>query len=357
MELLEFLNNYKYLKGGFKTNQYQLKPNEFKLAPASVPVLNQLLDLLDASDLNTIIRTKSGGIASGKAKYNNSYAWDIGCSHTGVRITILIGAKNWVFKCCQFSKAEKKQGVYPDQAFGIFKLKCLKYGINLDDYKIDNGYEVKQTIQSPMIGTTAFTELNKEYEHVHHIDFNSSHPSGLAIKHPEFTPVIEELMEEKRNGDPIAKAIMVETFGMMQSWHPESSKFAEWAHLSRDMIADTNKRMTELMIKLIASGRKPLLLRTDGIWYEGNIYKGEGEGTGIGEWKHDYIDCKLRIKSKGAYEFICNNEYHPVMSGKSTYDIAEPDRTKWKWGDIYKGQIIKIKFNRITRRFEYEENL
>jgi hypothetical protein len=113
---------------------------------------------------------------------------------------------------------------------------------------------------------------------------------------------------------------------------------AAWAHISRDGIKDTNDRLKEITKRLVAAGRVPLCYNTDGVWYLGEVYHGEGEGKNMGEWENDHINCKIRFKSRGAYEYIENDVYHPVIRGVSSYERVKPKKD-WEWGDIYQGII------------------
>lgn len=50
----------------------------------------------------------------------------------------------------------------------------------------------------------------------------------------------------------------------------------------------------------------------------------------MGDWHNDRINCQFRMKSDGAYEFIENGIYYPVIRG-----IANDVKNDWQWGDIY----------------------
>lgn len=359
MDIEKLLVQYKYIESGFM-NQYRMKPNELKFNDVDVKTFNSILDILEKSDLNTITRTKSGAIKLGKDKFNNAYSWDLITAHTGLRITIIIGCKQWVFKIGAIGPSNHPP-IYPNVAFAKFKSKCLDKGINLDDYKITNGKEIKEEIEEPLIQMKYHLEKDQApLNHVNHIDFHSSYPAGLANTHPEFRPMLEELYNERN--DPklrdLNKAILNDSIGWMQSYKPEQNRYAEWAHLSRDAIKDNNKRLIELTIRLEASGREVIGYNTDGIWYRGDVYHGAGEGDKLGQWHNDYTKCIFRSKTDGAYEFIDDNGYHAVVRGLTSYDMVEPDRTKWKFGDIYKGSNINYKFNRELRRIvKYEKEL
>ncbi|MBO5425698.1 MAG: hypothetical protein J6A25_09315 [Lachnospiraceae bacterium] len=344
MKIKEFIDSK--LSGclqGTDHNQWAAKPVYLEPIIGNEVIFNELYTYLLNTDMNTIIRTKGGAIAKGsKVSTHNCYAWDIQKSSLGVMLTIILGGELYVLKFGTF-KGKKAPEIYPSQAFAAFDDKCLEYGIDLDDYKIENGLEVKETIESPLIEMLELHDENHPgLSNVHHIDFHNSYPAGLANTHPEFRPVIEELYA-LRKVDPMYKAILNYTIGWMQS--SKNGRTAEWANLSKDAIADNNRRIEQLACILRFSGRKLLGFNTDGIWYQGDIYHGPGEGKRLGEWENDHINCLFRAKSNGAYEFIENGKYQAVLRGQSTLDASKPDRTSWVWGDIYKAGIIGWKFD------------
>ena len=211
-------------------------------------------------------------------------------------------------------------------AFTKFKRLLKKEGINLEDYAIENGEKVKEEIEKPLIGITHNTYYHKVFQHANHIDRHSSYAAGLAKTHPEFAPVLN-MCYKKRKENEDYKNILNFSIGFMQSI---GGCKARWAHLSRDAISDNNAWIRELALKLDKSGRIVIAYNTDGIWYVGKPYHGEGEGEGLGQWLNDHIDCQFRMKSDGAYEFIENGVYHPVIRG-----ISNEVKGDWKWGDIY----------------------
>ena len=339
------------LKGvwqGPSSNQYAAEPYCLSPEPGNEKLFNEIYCYLRNTDLNTIIRTKSGAIAKNLRVFtNNNYAWDLQKCSIGVMITIILGGYIYVIKFGNY-KTKNEPEIYPNQAFAKFSDKCLEYGIDLEKYKIDNGPEIKETIESPMIAMTEYHDENHPgLTNVHHIDFHNSYPAGLANTHPEFRPIIEEFYS-LRNIDDMYKAVLNYTIGWMQS--KKNNRKAEWAHLSKDAIADNNRRIEKLACMLEFTGRKIIGFNTDGIWYQGDIYHGPGEGKKLGEWENDYINCRFRAKSDGAYEFIGtktkNNEtkYRPVIRGQTTLE-ASKDREDWTWGDIYKTGIIGWKFD------------
>ena len=330
---------------GIQPNQYGAKPVYLPPVEGNEVLFNEIYTFLRKTDMNTIIRTEKGSIKKGpRVLTNNSYAWDIRESSIGIMLTILLGGETYVIKFGTF-KGDKRPEIYPSQAFAAFDNKCLDYGINLEDYKIDNGNEVKQTIEKPMIEMLEYhDDKHPGLTNVHHIDFHNSYPAGLANTHPEFRPIIEEFYA-LRKVDSMYKAVLNYTIGWMQSYKPEKGRYAEWAHLSRDAIADNNARIDHLATILQFTGRKIIGYNTDGIWYQGEIYHGPGEGKKLGDWENDHTNCLFRAKSNGAYEYIENGTYTAVVRGQSSVDSEKPDRSQWIWGDIYKAGIIGWKFN------------
>lgn len=328
------LTKYKGIPLTRKPNYTLIPVNTINMDSKGVKEFNEIYLELKNSGYNTIIRSPSGGIST-KTK---APAWDIRNTSTVVELTILD------FQMFRIQIRNEKMnnnpyGIKGRQAFRKFKEILLKNGINLDDYIINNGAEVKATIEKPYIKLERNSYVNKTFEQVNHIDFHNSYPAGLVNTHPEFKKVIQELYA-KRKENEIYKAILNLSIGFMQS---EKCCKAKWAHLTRDAIADNNKRLLEMADRLRKAGRVILSYNTDGIWYIGDVYHGEGEGPDLGEWHNDHINTIWRAKSAGAYEFIENGVYYPVLRGHTRLDENKP-RSEWEWGDIYNIDCNIIKY-------------
>lgn len=326
-----------------KWNQYNAKPLQLPWNDNGVKRFNEIYTYIYANLNNNwrkIERTKSGGIKNGM--HTNIRAWDCRFTSSNVTITICYSTRLYVVNIGR--KFTKEESIYPDQAFRLFKEKCAANGIDLDSMRIENGQEVKATIEKPYIVMyNHMCESDAPLENCHHIDYHSSYPAGLCNTHPEFRKVIEPIYENRKK-HPSNKAILNYTIGWMQSYEPEKRRFANWAHLSRDAIADNNRRIEAMTNKLIAHGNKILGYNTDGIWYQGEMYHDADEGPKLGQWHHDYTNCLFRSKSNGSYEFIENGMYYPVVRGSTKLDKIK-DRTMWQWGDIYNaGDIKKYSF-------------
>ena len=302
-----------------------------------IPVSNFNIDLEGAKKFNKIYlwlrkqnlyklkRTSSGGIENGsKMKLP---AWDVRSNKYCVEITAILDGYAWRI---QF-RTETPKKLSGRTAFTRFKRLLIRNGINLEDYVIEDGPEVKKTIESYIVRPNHQFYLDKIFSNAHHIDFHSSFAAGLANTHPEFKKTLEWLYAN-REKDEINKHILNFSIGFMQS---VGGCNAKWAHLSKDAISDNNKRVLDLAKKVEKKGGQVLLFNTDGFWYDGPIYHGEGEGEGLGEWHNDHVNCKFRMASAGAYEFIENGIYNPVVRG-----IPNDTKLEWEWGDIYTKKAI-----------------
>lgn len=332
-------------KGGYihqqKPNQCGLKPVHFEISvEKDRETFNEIYKTLKKSNLGTLVRTKSGGIKL--CKENRRGVWDFKAVNVGVVITAILEGYTFCYRIGNEIKSTKDdKSVSGTTAFFKFKTLCLENGIDLEDYAIDNGAEVKDTIPAPKISMKyIMTKDDEGIANCHHIDFHNSYPAGLCNTHPEFRPIVEPLYESRKT-NPENKAILNLTIGYMQSKNPSCK--ARWAHLSKDAIIDNNNRIDALAAKLEASGHDILGYNTDGIWYSGEIYHGEGEGKHLGEWENDHTNCLFRSKSDGAYEFIEDGQYHAVVRGKTNYDFVE-SREHWQWGDIFRHGLTFIKY-------------
>lgn len=316
-------------------NNYYLIPTYITgLNDEGAKLFNDIYNFIkEYPEISEIIRTKSGGISS----QTRTPAYDIRYKGTSVELTILIRYGCWRIQFrseLPFSKLSGKG------AFKKFKNMCLKDGINLDSYALSDKEAIffKERVPKPLICLVKPQYKDVIFEEVHHIDFHSSYPAGLINTHSEFAPIIKRIYN-KRKTDESCKAILNYSIGFMQSIEHCGAK---WSNLSKDAIADNNYRLIDIATRLSKSGRKPILFNTDGVWYQGKIFHDEGEGDDIGQWHNDHINCRFRAKSDGAYEFIEDGVYYPVVRG-----IPNEDKVGWEWGDIYKEKAEPIQYQYI----------
>ena len=318
--MIKELSRLKSTPSSAKINYLLIPVTVFDINKENAIRFNKIYNWVKKQNLHKLERTPSGGIQCGP--HRKRPAWDCKVSKTCVEMTILMDNRAWRI---QF-RAKLKEGMSGRKAFTLFKRILLKHGIDLDEYAIENGKEIKEQIECPLIGAKRRMFYDRTFEKVNHIDFHSSYAGGLANSHPEFREVLNELYA-KREEKKEYKNILNFSIGFMQSI---AGCNARWAHLSRDAIKDNNERVKNLAKKLEKAGRMVLSFNTDGIWYKGAVYHGEGEGEGLGEWHNDHINCTFRAKSSGSYEFIENGKYYPVVRG-----ITNSSKKNWEWGDIY----------------------
>lgn len=341
---------------------YEQRPNYFLLPvykTADYEEYNALLNevmKLKGFKKTKFKRTRSKALCTDrKILWHEMPGYEIKQNKIGCEIIIL----SYTFGHCriQFRPTGNKEAdenkINGRQAFNKFKKDCEKYDINLDDYMVPEevGWEIKQTIEKPKIDVSNKMVLNKTFEHVNHLDINSSYPAGLAESHPEFAPLIQKYFD-KRKTNKDYKAILNLTIGFMQSTYVDY----RLSQLSRDAIHINNKKVEEMTQWLRKNGRIVLLWNTDGIWFAGESVKDIFNSTQLGEWHEDYTDCKFRAKSAGCYEFICNGKYEARVRGKTKFEETKP-RNQWEWGDIYQeatDEIIKYFHNSdgtVTRQY------
>lgn len=323
---------------------YKLIPiNAFPFDEQNCVMYNHIVSCLKGSYLGKIERGASGGI---KASASYKACYDIRQEGGCIEITVC-NYKGYSFRFQMRNSAadlfqERELMMSGGEAYLHFKDYCKKFGINLNDYAENDkkkAKENKNAIPTVHIGAYDDTIYNKVYRDAHHIDFHSSFMSGLIITHPEFKNVVEHIYNMRKSSDIKYKAILNMTQGYMQS----RMVGYRFAHLAKDMITNNNERVEALAETLWNNGRVVLLFNTDGIWYQGDVYHGPGEGKGLGEWSNDHTDCIFRAKSSGAYEYIENGQYYPVVRGKTLLDRIKP-RSDWKWGDIYREDASSITY-------------
>lgn len=334
---MKYLKKYKCAKLILKPNYILIPVTTFNMDPTGVEEFNKIYrDVRKLKGFHQIVRTKSNGIS-----YSTKLpAYDIRHTTTCVEITLLCEYGMFRFQCRNANSTTNVGNIKGHQAFIEFK-KMLKdeSGIDINEYAIDDGIEVKKTIEKPLIQMEKDSFKDKIINNVHHVDFHNSYPAGLVNTHPEFGPIITKLYEMRKTNE-VYKAVLNLTVGYFQS---VSCCKAKWAHLTRDAIKNNNDRVRELAARLKKSGRVVLAYNTDGIWYTGKVYHGSGEGDHLGEWHNDHINCTARFKSAGAYEYIEDGKYNVVLRGRCNLDNIKP-REQWQWGDIYNNDAVVYKY-------------
>ena len=259
-------------------------------------------------------------------------------------------------------------GLTGREAYNTMKHEFKKDGVDLESYATEAGMYYKMfEIEKPAIHVTEDCELKKTYEHVHHLDLHSAYPSALIVKHPEMKPTIERIYKcrKQSDNDKRLKLALDASIGYMQSEYCVINHHGyALANLSKDAINGCNEQIKKLTIELWHQGYSPLAYNTDGIWYA-KLVDGESipsepmhcslEGNDLGTYANDHINCKIRWKSAGAYEFIEKGTYKPVVRGSTRLDKIKP-RTEWRWGDIFQDEAKVISYRLIDDMIVKKEN-
>lgn len=219
----------------------------------------------------------------------------------------------------------------------------------------EEGMLIKSEIESPWIKTAddgCFKLITgREFPNCHHLDLNSSYASRIAERFPELRPMYEFLYDRRKENDGLYKHVLTNSIGAMQSKYCISpvdlrkrTPYA-LAEFSKTAINGNNAIIKSYQEKLEAADRLPLLFNTDGIWYQGEIFHDERENTKLGGWKNDHQNCRLYIKSSGAYQFIEDGKVNSVVRGYTILDKTKP-RDQWLWREIDYVDTINYNFDK-----------
>lgn len=358
-------------------NYFRIPTNIFSFNTEGMNIFNNVIEYFENQygTMNKIVWTKSHGISVTKQNLRLP-AWDI--IETKTRIELVIITMDFCARfqmTCHAKQVDDLEGkrIGGRQAFLTFRKICERFGVNLADYVVDNGKEIKEELNNPtykpMAGVLVDAKAGKTYFNVHHLDLNSSYMSGIAVKYEGLCEVIKHIYNNRKQPgkDLIYKAILTHTYGYFQSQYCTLGGHGyALANLSKAALEYNNAYINELVEALKASGRRVLFINTDGIWYQGEIYEDEemGFGEGLCKWKTDYRDCQFRVQGSGSYEIIGTDVktgktgYKPFQKGYTKLDRVKP-RSEWTWGDIYKtGGCVGYRYDRNTRRIiEVEESV
>lgn len=354
----EIFESVRKSKLTIKPNYLQIPVTTFDMNEGGVTDFNMLVDYLNREycvGFNKIVRTSSGGISVERSNFRLPM-WDTRTLNSCVELTVLGGDG---FFRAQLRTKSKKDNKFLSGRLCFIALKSMlrENGIILENYAISNGKEVKDTIPKPKICLYRQTFKDKIFDNVHHIDLNSSYFSGIADAFPEFRPTIEHIYSLRKKNSKY-KEILNRTQGFMQS----KMVGFKYAHISKAGIVSNCERIDRLSDALISQGFIILMYNTDGIWYthpDGKMYHDDNEGTALGQWKHDHVNCKFQAKSDGAYHFIENGKCYTKLRGTTLLDKTKP-RDEWTWEDLYSKdqQVIKVSYNdEEGAKIRYEEEI
>lgn len=355
-ELLDYLSQYPNVPFDIyiKPNARKLRVTNRGVTIDSTTEFNAVKNACERFFNERIVFTASGAIP----KKGNIIRERWGIRYSGQKVELIIISFRGMWRFQYRGSGKKKTTEYGTQAWKEFSKECKKQGVNLEEIAVspEEGSEIKKQIPKPDIRLLNDAFLNIELEGVNHIDIHKAHPYYISQAFPQLKPIYEKydrivqqakLAGDKRTANKFKNRMDV-TSGYSESRY---SKF-RFAKMALAAKTGTNAKVAEMITELKTVGNTPILTNTDGVWYLGPVHKFNNEGNAMGQLETDHIGCRLRIRSKGAYEFIENGKYHVAMRGRSAYDLLKP-REEWEWGDIYKTDgILKFPFNPETEEFE-----
>lgn len=343
--------NLDYIYKNYKTAPLSMKVNQYKLPKVTLNLdeyqeFNELVfELLELEKKGLIhrgiVRTPSGGISI--KKHINLYrgaCFDVVAKNNFISLTVLDLRGMFQIVLSNKTNIDEDQGIGGAEAFKRFKEICKKFDVNLDDFAIDNGYEVKQQIPKPRIELTNKAFTNIVITNAHHIDLNTAYMAGIAKAFTELLPPIQYIYDNRKQpgNNGLYKAILNYSYGYMQSVYHQYKH----AHLSLEAHRYCHRMLDDISVQLREHGCSIIAYNTDGIWFTGDC-DWIVNSNELGKFKVDHKNCKIRFKSAGAYEFIEDGVYYPVIRGKTRLDNIKP-RTEWSWGDIYRDDATIVKY-------------
>lgn len=338
MDINYLLENYRYIDWSYSPNK-TLMPINY-LSMDDIDEFNKIYKFVK-THYNMVEPTSSGAMPYNlQVKHVQRYMVVESCSGFELVICTLKGMFRFILRNGKVKYDNTVSGsralktIYDTaKSFGVYDELC-KLAVEKEE-----GLKIKSEIESYIIQAVDVSYLGKEFTNCHHIDFNSSFASRICEKYPVFKPMYSWIYSKRKEDNGYFKHVLTNSIGMMQSKHCTDIftgfKTAPYqmALLAKTAINGNNDKVRELLFKLELSGRIPLLINTDGIWYQGDLYHDRDEGTLLGQWKHDHKNCTLYIKTQGAYQFIEDDKVHTVLRGFSNLDWIKP-REEWGWREI-----------------------
>ena len=237
-------------------------------------------------------------------------------------------------------------------SFQRFRAELKKDGVDIENFAIGNGKELKSTVDfgNPVI---QFDESikDKTIENAHHVDMASAYMYFAGIYHPEWEKTIQRIYDLRKSSS-IYKHILTHACGFFQSQYCILNGHGyALADVSSFAIRSTAIAVKKMAKELSNYGFKILAFNTDGVWFCGDlkllpqeIFEKFTQKKEIGKFSIDHKNCTIRFKSVGAYEYMENGKYTPVVRGLTRYDRAGLARDNWKWGYIYtpEGEQVEV---------------
>lgn len=339
MDINYLINKYEYIPWNYSPNKNRMPKNYISID--DMEEFNQIY-FFARDNYNYVEPCKSGAMP-----YNNQVRdvqrYMVTTSNTGFELVLctLQGMFRFLLRNGQLKEGNTISG--RKALYELYK-KAQEHGV-LSVFErlscsVEEGKKIKEEIESPIVQVLDESYLGKEFTNCWHLDLNSSYASQIVNEYPELKPLYTDLYNKRSENNDLYKHVLTNSIGAMQSryclspkdlFHTEAYALAR---LSKVAVNGNNEVIRNLLFNLELSGRKPLLINTDGIWYQGPRYSDSSEGLGLGKWKTDAKNCTLYIKSAGAYQYIENGKITTKMRGISRLDMIKPDRETWGWREI-----------------------
>lgn len=328
------LTDYLHTSFTYKANKLQIPPVEMPFA--AMEEFNEIYQYVKTHFMK-VEPTKSKSIPCG-SPWNMYSRYMIVEGRNKIELTIVCHEGCYRFLIGN-KRNEDKNPVSGKEAVRAIYKAAKEIGIDLSKYKVDKntGLKLKNEIHAPHIKMYGVAGL--AYTNVHHLDLNSSYASRIIEKEPDFKTLYEYMYIRRHDYDEYYKHVLTNHIGCWQSQYcpdyNDPGKIApyQFAGLSKIAVNETYNMIEYYVDKLTKAGRKVLLTNTDGIWYQGDLFHDENEGDKLGQWKNDHKNCKLLMKSKGAYQYVEGGKCHSVVRGLTLLD-REKDRDDWEFGEI-----------------------
>lgn len=344
-KLYNLLDGYTHKHWELTVNKTKYEVNRLSMSVENIEWYNEVISTMKALGFKKGSVSEAGTISRSDV---GNYYYIINRDRTVELIIKWIKGGIYRF-VLGMQKKDKNNPISGTKALKIILKKAEEFGV-LDVFESikvseSEGIELNKSNEKPLILCCNNKYLGNTFDNVHHIDLNSSYASRICEEYESLRPMYEYLYNKRHENNDYYKHVLTNSIGAMHSKYcvditGKRQPFA-YTKLAQIAINGTNREIRKLYTRLLLEGYEPLLVNTDGIWYKGDML--EGETTEFGGWKIDHTNCKLYIKSAGAYQYIENGIVKSIVRGPSTLDMIKPNRDDWKWLEIKEYPVLKYK--------------
>lgn len=339
----------------YKHIAFDLKPNKNKI-PVNKLTFEQLDEFNEIykyarDNFKQVAHTQSQGISYKVSERLHERYFIVKGNQ---RFELVIVCAEGCYRFLLQNKKSKDNEISGQQACRSLYKFADKYNINFNNYKCENGFEIKKEIEQPHIKVLKKILLNTKLTNVYHMDFKSSYASRICEAYPELKPMYNEVYSLRKENNGYYKHVLTNSIGCWQSQYcvdyntRHTISPYQFTNLSKIAINGTRAKVEEMILKIQKANMTPLLSNTDGIWYysDHGPYHDKDEGNQLGNWENDHINCEFLMTGPGSYQYVENGKCESVVRGLCNLDAVEPDRSKWQFGDIlHLENVFTYRFN------------